>query len=145
MIMRSHYSNNSALLVKTPAWWSVREQQRLRHFSNADNLTSNHIYRMDRSIFTAGNRNTSTKCRYFSDIRLRLEKRPCTLAWQGWRPVRAAQILGGVRTLLVQGAVFLTNVSLISFEQWLKCISSLLSLQLPHSQRHSRGSCGSVR
>jgi len=37
--------------------------------------------------------------------------------------------------------VFLTNVSLFSFEQWLKCISSL---QLPHSQRHSRGSCGSV-
>ena len=32
--------------------------------------------------------------------------------------------------------VFLTNVSLFSFEQWLKCISS---------QRHSRGSCGSVR
>ena len=54
---------------------------------------------MDRSIFTTGNQNTSTKCRYFGNIRLRkrlhrlrasdmkgwwLEKCLCTLAWQGW-------------------------------------------------------------
>jgi hypothetical protein len=73
-IVRLHPKfGNLARLVRTDCLGSAsllalpQPLVRKQH-SDADNLTSNHIYRMDRSVFTAGNQNTSTKYKYFIDI-----------------------------------------------------------------------------
>jgi hypothetical protein len=106
----------------------MREPQRLQHCKNADNLMSNHIYRDSQSIATAGNKNKSIKCIYFSDIRLgkRLQSLEVSDMKRWWRIFggemsvrtslatrRGAQIFGPPRTPVLQAAVTHLNIACI--------------------------------